>query len=457
MRSACLLVVLVACGTELKPEDGELYPGGDTTNLLVLGSQAFTFPATNLSSDRRAPFFSGNAFFNQAWVAAPASTTARDGVGPTYNAVSCSGCHFRDGRGAPPDATGEPLDSVLIRLSVPGTDPVTGAPLPDPVYGDQLQPFAVRDVPGEADVVVRWEDVPGTYVDGTRYTLRRPRFEVVDLAFGDMDPQVRTSARVAPQMIGLGLLEAIDEAELRAMADPEDADSDGISGRLQRAWDPITETRVVGRFGWKSEQPTVHHQTAGAFLGDMGLTSSLFPDENCPPAQPECGAAPDGGAPEVEDEILARVVFYARTLAVPARRSHDDPEVLHGRELFRESGCGSCHAGPYTTGDLEGLPELSGQYIWPYTDLLLHDMGPELDDGRPVFDAEGSEWRTPPLWGIGLFDTVNGHTSLLHDGRARGVAEAILWHGGEAEAARERFREMSASDRAALIRFVESL
>ncbi len=358
---------------------------------------------------------------------------------------------------APPDVSGEPLDTVLIRLSVPGADPITGGVLPDPTYGGQLQPFGVGGATGEGDVLVHWEEVTGTYDDGTPYTLRRPRYEFTALGFGPMPANILFSPRAAPQMIGLGLLEAIPEEVILAQADPEDADGNGISGRAQRSWDPLTEQRVLGRFGWKAEQPTVHHQSAGAFLGDMGITSSLHPVNNCPAPQLDCANAIHGGEPEIDDELLAKVVFYSRTLSVPARRNYDDPEVLHGRELFRDSGCTNCHGGPYTTGSIEGMPEVEGQYIWPYTDLLLHDMGDELADGRPTYDADGNEWRTAPLWGIGMIPSVNSHNALLHDGRARGVAEAVLWHGGEAEQARDNFKALSASDRAALVRFVESL
>jgi CxxC motif-containing protein (DUF1111 family) len=213
----------------------------------------------------------------------------------------------------------------------------------------------------------------------------------------------------------------------------------------------------VGRFGWKANQPTIEQQVAGAFLGDMGLTTPLFGVQQCSPAQEACIAAPDGGAPEVDESKVARITFYLHTLAVPARRDVDDPTVLRGRALFESTGCASCHTARHRTGELEGYPWLSDQEIWPYTDLLLHDMGDGLADGRPDYAADGREWRTPPLWGIGLVETVSGHELLLHDGRARGLAEAILWHGGEAEASREAFRAMELADREALLAFLRSL
>lgn len=453
-----VLALLVACAGDPAPEDpGAAFPGGDTTlRLLVSPNLAFTFPASNLSSERRAGFFSGNAFFNQAWVTAPATTTARDGLGPTFNATSCSDCHFKDGRSAPPDESGAAFTEVLLRLSVPGTDE-HGGPLPDPVYGGQLQTRAIAGVMPEGRTLVHWEPVAGTYADGTPYELRRPRFEIADLAYGPASPDLLVGPRVANHMVGLGLLEAISAETLESLADPDDRDGDGISGEIAHVWDALAGEMAIGRFGWKAEQPTVLHQSAGAFVGDMGITSWLHEAENCPTAQESCVAAPSGGEPEADDETLERVVFYARTLAVPPRRGLGESEVTRGRTLFGDYGCTSCHQPLLTTGTLAGFPELSHQDIRPYTDMLLHDMGPELSDERPIFSASGSEWRTAPLWGTGYFEDVNGHQSLLHDGRARGFAEAILWHGGEAEASREAFRAASADERQALVRFLESL
>jgi CxxC motif-containing protein (DUF1111 family) len=326
------------------------------------------------------------------------------------------------------------------------------APRQRTIYGGQLQPFATAGAAPEARPEVRWESVEGAYGDGTLYALRRPILTLEDPAYGAFDPNLRTGVRAAPHLIGLGLLEAIAASQLERWADPDDRDGDGIRGEVQ-----ILGDGTIGRFGWKAEQPTVRHQTAGAFHGDMGLTTSLFPDPPCTASQTDCLDAPNGGAPEVDEPMLDRVTFYSRTLAPPARRDADAPEVLRGRELFVRLGCASCHVPTTTTGELDGLPELSNQRIWPYTDLLLHDLGPELAEEHAAYRASGSEWRTPPLWGLGLLPEVNGHLSLLHDGRARGFAEAILWHGGEAEPAREAFRSADAEERALLLRFLESL
>jgi CxxC motif-containing protein (DUF1111 family) len=437
------------------PEDSERFPCGATTNDLLFGSKAFTMSLANATRDHEALFFSGNSFFNSAWVEAPSSTTARDGLGPLFNARNCSACHFEDGRGSPPLAEGDDFVGVLFRIGT-GERGAHGAPEPDPVYGDQIQPFALSELPGEAKPRVKYEVISGEYADGEKYELISPHYRFEDPAYGELSPGLRVSPRAAPMMIGLGLLEAVSDSDLEALADPEDVDGDGISGKINRVWDHERGEKRVGRFGWKAEQPTIRQQAAGAFLGDMGLSTSLFPGSDCTSVQETCLTMPTGGKPEVQDETFERVVMYSRMLAVPQRQNVDDEDVLLGRGLFRELGCASCHVPTHTTGKSD-LEEVEKQKIWPYTDLLLHDLGPSLGDDRPAFEAAGDEWRTAPLWGIGRIEQVNGHNRLLHDGRARGVAEAILWHGGEAEAAREAFRHLSGDERKALVSFVESL
>ncbi len=450
------VIYVSACSTQaaLEPEPGEEFSGGETT-VFDLTANAFALSARNMSFERRQQFFVGNSFFNKNWVTAPSSTTARDGLGPVFNARSCSACHFKDGRGRPPESLDEPMLSMLIRLSVEGVGP-HGGPLGHPDYGGQLGPDAISGVPAEAVATVTYEELAGTFDDGTAYSLRVPTYHFSHWAFGE-PVGLLTSPRTAPAMIGLGLLEAITEEEIEAQADPEDSDGDGISGRVNRVWDVEAQQLALGRFGWKANQPNLRQQSAGAFLGDIGITSDLFPEEDCPLVQVECVDAQNGGSPEVDSETLDDVVMYSSTLAVPGRRDWDDPEVLRGKELFFESGCERCHTQSWVTGSLPGVPEVERQNIYPYTDLLLHDMGEALADGRPDFAADGNEWRTPPLWGIGLVETVNGHTYFLHDGRARSLMEAVLWHGGEAESSREVVRAMPRADRDALIRFLESL
>ena len=450
----CLLALVLAVGAaDADPSQGALSGGAATVQATT--RQAFGQPLPHLTADQETRFFVGNSFFNRNWVSAPASTTARDGLGPLFNARSCSACHLHDGRGRPP-APGEDMLSMLVRLSVPGGDSRHGV-VPEPVYGDQFNGFAVPGVPPEGRALVTYEEMPGAYEDGEPFSLRRPTYTFSDLQYGPMHSDTLLSPRVAPAMVGLGLLEAVPEAALLASADPHDADGDGISGRPNRVWDKARQQTVMGRFGWKANQPSVAQQVAGAFLGDIGITSPLFPDENCTPAAVACRQALNGGSPELPERLLAHVVFYSRTLAVPARRNSQLPQVRRGRKLFDDAQCNACHTPTLHTGAVPGLPDLSEQVIHPYTNLLLHDMGDRLADNRPDFEASGSEWRTPPLWGIGLLETVNRHTFLLHDGRARNLAEAILWHGGEAEDSKEYFRRMPSKDREALLQFLNSL
>ena len=452
------LALLTACtaSSSTTVEDGEWLPGGDTTNTLLLGSSAFTMPATNITAEHKSFFFTGNSFFNNPWVTAPASTESRDGLGPLFNARSCSACHFKDGRGRPPNDTNEDFAGLLLRISINGVGE-NGESVAEPVYGGQIQPFAIEGVAAEARPIVEYTEGAGSYADGTSFSLRSPRYELTELAYGPISPDVRISPRVAPAMAGLGLLEAIPDGRLTDLADPDDDDNDGISGRVNQVWDVASASTVIGRFGWKAEQPSVRQQVAGAFIGDIGITSTLFPNQNCTQAQVECLAAVPGGSPNITDTLFDRVVLYSMLLAVPSRQDYQSSDILNGKSLFSDAGCDGCHVAQHLTGDLPGFPELADQSIWPYTDLLLHDMGDELGDNRQSFLAQGNEWRTPPLWALRFYPVVNGHNLLMHDGRARGVAEAILWHGGEAEVSREVFRSMSAPDRDALVRFVESL
>ena len=441
------------------------YSGGDTTVVIprqqLTDRGAFSFPARNLSFTRQGDHFAGNSFFQNPWVTAPASVASRDGLGPLFNTMSCQSCHVLDGRGRPPKED-EEMRSMLVRVSLPSDGSAahealvaTHGLVPHPIYGDQIQNNAIEGVAPEAEVLIEWEEIPGKYADGLSYSLRRPSYRLADPSYGPLEEELLVSGRVAPQMIGIGLLDTIADDDLLALADPEDADGDGISGRSNWVLDRANGERDLGRFGWKGEQPNARQQVASAFAGDIGITSSLFPGSSDTAAQ---GIdRPSGGEPEVSDEILRLVTFYSKTLAVPAQRGHDDPSILAGAELFRAARCNACHVETLTTADDPDFPELSGQTIHAYTDLLLHDMGPGLADGRPVFEASGSEWRTPPLWGLGLVFGVNRHNNFLHDGRARSFAEAILWHGGEAETSREIFRSMNADERRQLESFLKSL
>ncbi|MDX2288866.1 MAG: di-heme oxidoredictase family protein [Hyphomicrobiaceae bacterium] len=453
-------------------EQGEDFPGGAAT---TLGStdhrDAFSRFSNGIGLAGQSRFKIGNAVFRKLWVSSPASTKSSDGLGPLYNARGCQNCHLKDGRGRPP-ADGEPAVSMFLRLSVPPRTDAEFAALsegrtsviPEPTYGSQLQNFSVQGHAPEGQMTIQYADHPVTLADGTIVTLRQPTYAVTDAAYGPLAPDVMLSPRVAPQMIGLGLLEAIPEAAIRASADPDDRNGDGISGRTNDVWSHEAGRLALGRFGWKAGNPTIRQQSAEAFSGDMGLSTSIFPRAwgDCSNNQPVCRDAPHGNSPapadpEVSDQLLDLVTFYAQNLAVPRRRGGDTPASLRGKVLFETSGCASCHTPSHKTGELPGQPHLSHQTIWPYTDLLLHDMGDDLADNRPEGRASGREWRTPPLWGIGLTQTVSGHTFFLHDGRARSIEEAILWHGGEAQAARDAYTALPKADREALIAFVNAL
>lgn len=444
------LVALVGCGESLVPADPR--SGGDTT-VTDASQGAYANPAPNLTHAELDAFNLGHSIFKVNWVTAPATTADIDGLGPRFNQRSCSACHSLDGRSPPLDRNGYQL-GLLFRLSLPGTD-ATGGPLGAPAYGTQLRTNALLGVPDDAVPHETYTEQPGTYGDGTPFSLQVPTYSVDGWSYGDPGADWMLSPRTAPSVIGLGLLEAIPEADV--LANVRTGDPDGVKGKPNSVFDVVTGQNVLGRFGWKANVPGVRQQTVGALSGDMGITSSLLPDQNCTSVQTECQQAKSGGTPEISDERLAALVFYMQTLAVPARRDVADPTALRGEQLFHDIGCAKCHVSTFTTGAFPEVPAVEHQTIHPYTDLLLHDMGPGLADGRPDFDATGSEWRTPPLWGIGLLETVNGHQLLLHDGRARGLAEAILWHGGEAQAARERFRTATKEDRDALLAFLRSL
>jgi CxxC motif-containing protein (DUF1111 family) len=314
-------------------------------------------------------------------------------------------------------------------------------------------------------VAVTYEERPGRLPDGTAYSRRVPTWKARDLVAGPLAPGTSLAPRLAPPVIGLGLLEAIPAEAVLAGADPDDRDGDGVRGRANRVWDRGRAEWALGRFGWKAAQPTVEQQSAGAARHDMGLTNPLYDTAGCAPGDAECFAGDPTAATDPSRAASAEIgltpmyelTLYTRTLAVPAHRDVDDPDVVAGSAVFDEVGCASCHTRTFTTGP-DALTAVAGQTIHPYTDLLLHDLGPELADGRSEHEAGPADFRTAPLWGLGLRRTVSGEgAGYLHDGRARTPLEAILWHGGEAGGARDRFAALPADQRADLLRFLESL
>ncbi|MEO0421964.1 MAG: di-heme oxidoredictase family protein [Pseudomonadota bacterium] len=450
----------------------EVNSAGAATFTGSVSRNAFSNPSSNLSLEGLQQFALGNAIFRKLWVSSPSSTQASDGLGPIYNARSCQRCHLKDGRGHPPVDDQDDRTSLLLRVAlteetaedVRARQDGERLSMPDPAYGGQIQDVAVAGVRAEGRVGLTYDEHEVVLNGGERVRLRKPRFTLANPAYGPLHPSAVLSARVAQPMIGLGLLEAIHEGDLLAQEDPDDADGDGVSGRAQRVRDPESGEWRVGRFGWKAAAPSLRAQTGGAFLNDMGISSAVQPRAagECTAQQAACLAAPTGvqeaqGPFEATDEMLDLVVFYSANLAVPARRDVDDSQVLAGKGLFHEVGCAGCHRPNYVTRRDAAQPAHQFQMIWPYTDLLLHDLGEGLSSVTPVGQASGQEWRTPPLWGIGLTEAVSGHTQLLHDGRARGLLEAILWHGGEARAARDKVIAMTPDQRGALLTFLRSL
>ncbi len=443
--------LLGACndpGVGADPGGQEVLAGGATT-LYNATSAAYSTPAPNLSPAGLDLHLQGDVGFGATFVTAPAPVNS--GLGPVYNNTSCVSCHPRDGRGRPP-VPGDGGSSMLFRISVPG-EASDGGPMPVPGFGGQLQDRGTFGIEPEGTITLAYTDSAATFSDGTEYRLRVPRY-TAGRSYRAFPAGMMISPRVAPPVFGLGLLEAVPEGVILAAADEADRNGDGISGRPNYVWDVSAGRRALGRFGWKANQPTLLQQAAAAYNGDMGITSSLFPVESCHDQPQGDGRGDD---PEVSDAVLRATAYYTQTLGVPARRRTKDPVIRRGETLFGEANCSGCHRPVMTAGTLEGVPEVSGQRFAPYTDLLLHDMGPALADGRPDYLAGGGEWRTPPLWGIGLTQVVNGHSFFLHDGRARNILEAIMWHGGEAERSREFFRKLSRTDRDAVVAFVESL
>ncbi|WP_372371686.1 di-heme oxidoredictase family protein [Candidatus Uabimicrobium sp. HlEnr_7] len=449
-----VFVIFIFLGCDPVDKDEE-YSGGAAT-IFNSTYYAFNKPILGLSFEERATFETGDSLFNKSWVIAPASTTARDGLGPLFNARSCSGCHSRDGRGRPPKEKNEVVTALLFRLSIPG-ETENNSPKPHPIYGGQLNNKAVPGVEPEGKEVIKYSFIKGTFADGTPYELRKPEYSIENLKYGELSKDIMISPRVAPMIPGLGLLEQVSEETILGFADPEDKDKDGISGKANYVWDVTHKKKRLGRFGWKANQPSLLQQNAGAFNGDIGITSPLFPRENHSDKQTPCLDIPSGGTPEISAESLERITFYTQHLAMPGRRNWKDPTVVTGKKLFLKAECHLCHIPKMQTSTSKDFPKLSQQKIRPFTDLLLHDMGEGLADNRPDFEANGREWRTSPLWGIGLVEKVNYHTFFLHDGRARNLQEAILWHGGESKKSMEIFKAFSKEERKALLAFLNSL
>ncbi|MFT6863090.1 MAG: CxxC motif-containing protein (DUF1111 family) [Akkermansiaceae bacterium] len=435
----------------------EYYSGGETT-VFIENNKAFSRPLANISPKTLRHHSIGNSFFNQNWIEAPASTTGRDGLGPIFNARSCSACHPNDGKGRPL-MNGVNKLGMVTRISIPGRAD-DGGPLGDPRYGTQLSDFALPTLEPEARIRIKYTRTLANFANQESFFLRKPELVVTNLSMGPLSDEIRFSNRLAPPVHGMGLIDALADETILSFADPDDRDGDGISGRPNTVWDREKGKKGLGRFGWKASQATLKQQIADAFLNDIGITSGLHPREALSPYQHETlalGTHKDGATPEASDKIIDRVTTYLATIAPPARRQIEEDGVQRGQKIFQQIKCASCHIPEMVTRPDASLPELANQTIRPYSDFLLHDMGPRLADGRQDFEASGREWRTPPLWGIGLQHVVSRHSFFLHDGRAQNVIEAILWHGGEGQDSCDQFVALPRDDREALFKFLNSL
>jgi CxxC motif-containing protein (DUF1111 family) len=424
--------------------------GGDIT-VFDRTPTAYSHPAPGMSQDDLGQHNAGQGQFQFQW--------EPPDLGPQYNNYRCSGCHSGEGRGLsqigagfiPPNGEGIPASEALLRVSLgSGTPMFPGGPVPVPTIGLQLHDHAVNGVQ-QANIVQTWVDVPGSFGDGSPFTLRQPSLHITEADGSQLSadvPGILESFRQAPGVFGLGLLEAVPAATIMALADPTDANGDGIKGIPNMVWSIELDATVLGRFGHKANQPDIVQQVAAAFQGDIGITNPMFPD-------------PTTGGTKIGGNALTATEFFIQTNAVPAPAELVG-DAGYGSQLFQEFNCTGCHVTTLVTGTTTptgaAVPAyLANQIIHPYTDLLVHNMGPGLADNRPDFLADGQSWRTAPLWGLGLVQTVAPGATFLHDGRARTIEEAILWHQGEATAAEEAYRKAARSDRLALLDFLSSL
>lgn len=520
---------LSACGgsgDDTSEPDKKVYPaytdmtasGGDTTTYDASESgHGFSTPAPNLTEAELEHHLEGDLSFETAFTTAPNQEHPDlDGLGPVFNNTDCNSCHQRDGRNSTPivPAGQERIklsseSGIFLRISKAPAEPCTEgnaandycAPIAVPNFGGQLFHRGVLKARadwednlfgGQADVYLSYETKEVTYPDGSSITLKKPLFDVenpydapgetkgsVNVTSDLLQDDVLMGWRNGMPVFGLGLLEAIPEADILALVDENDADGDKISGRANFVFDAVKAQAgdehpvSLGRFGWKANTPSVRVQSLGALRGDIGITNPLFPDESVVGTAlhdsylTRTGFTDTGedenGNPEADAAFSDSVVFYAESLAVPARRNVDAPNVREGARLFDEINCTGCHKASFVTkssGDIGGTAMIDGhkgQTIYPFTDMLLHDLGEDLADGRPDFLANGNEWRTRSLWGIGLTQTVNPQAGFLHDGRAATMEEAILWHGGESENSRDAFMNLSKTERDQVVAFLMSL
>lgn len=439
MKKTALMCAILFCTHQLS---------ADGIHTLDTSKKFLSKPTDNLSNEELETFILGKSFFRIPWVEAPSATTARDGLGPLFSANACISCHPNNGSGSVYTKDGNISRSLVTRFSLKDKLDNKNGFVPDSTYGNQLSINGVKDVPYEGKPTLKYEIVPFTYPDGKRVELKKPIIGVSDLQYGLLDQNTVIAHRLAQPLIGLGMINKIKDEDILKYQDVDDKDGDGISGRPNWAVDPQTGEKKLGRFTWKASAVSLKHQVAAAFINDMGITSPLYPDENCTQNQKECVDAPKGRDEfDLPMQRLDAVTFYVGHLQIP--KPKETKEFLEGQRLFESVGCTKCHVPSY---------EVNGQEIYPYSDFLLHDMGEGLsDDGRVEFDAKPNEWRTQPLWGVGKRATILGQGDYLHDGRAKSIEEAILWHGGEAENIKQRFVGLTQEEREKILEFLKGL
>ncbi|MCJ8319191.1 MAG: hypothetical protein MJK12_06135 [Colwellia sp.] len=474
LLTTSIVLLVVGCSESNIPawHKSEATPGG-TMTAKRLSTLTFVNPGKAASSTEKLNFWTGFSLFKDPWVIAPSSTADRDGLGPLFNTRSCVSCHIDGSRGFIKSINSGSSLALVIKLGLVEKKLTANSLIEDPVYGDQIQtkgiPFKHAQLSvmpfAEASLEINYEKITGEFLDGTEYELLKPSYQLTDLAYGELAENIGLSPRLAPNIFGAGLLDAIRDEDLLSQEDINDSDNNGISAKYNRVMNYETGELALGRFAFKARHPNLQQQVAAAFRNDIGITSTLFPEENCTAKQLNCQQAAvlgtsvrsDTDKVEISDKLLALVVSFNQLLAVPPARNLIAKDTMQGRALFYQLGCQQCHTPSYQTDINYKVAVLANQRIWPYTDLALHDMGRLLSDNVNEVNATGQEWRTPPLWGIGLQKKVVGQQRFLHDGRARNITEAILWHGGEAENIKQRFVELDQFERQALVKFLSSI
>jgi len=417
-------------------------------------SKAFTKAYSFKSNEELDMHILGKSFFRIPWVEAPSATTARDGLGPLFSANTCIHCHPNNSNGVVNDTNLNISRSLVMRLSVSNIKNInnnlikTNGFLPEPTYGGQLSFNGTSDVNYEGGVDVEYTYIGSKYDDGEVYELRKPTFKLTNLQYGPLDKDINIAPHKALSLIGLGAIESISDKDILINEDIDDKNKDGISGKANWVYNPETNSTELGRFTWKGASASVKHQSANAAHNDMGLSNPLYPNHNCTDAQVECQNALKGHHDfDLPMHRLDAITFYLKTLKIPLQRKSANFDK--GEKIFNDLGCVKCHVDSFNTSD--------GVEIKPYSDFLLHDMGEQLSDGHTIFMAEKNEFRTPPLWGLGLYKKASGELNLLHDGRARSIEEAILWHGGEASNSARAFKALEKKDRDYLVEFLNGI